>query len=325
VPVIVLVGIDLAVIALYLFYLALLHATKGFATAIGNPFHHGILEAFPLAGLILDIENSITGWVNGEIASVSRTVDQLWQGTLASLIYLVDGVRTLGQAVEDAVRHLYDDALPAYARWAFKQALLVIGDVASPYPTVAAWIHGLDANLRAYVDRQVGNAASNAAADLTSATTTVYQDVLEATTTTLTSAETYADFQIDAAIAPIKGIAQELSAAEGAVAGELPSLPGLGYDDLARVFGGANLERLAGMLGAGAVAGYLVQALTREAGLTDAECRAKVKQICATDPNAWASLLEGLAVLGFAFSLRDLYEVAQPMVSELEPIIARAA
>jgi O-glycosyl hydrolase len=60
------------------------------------------------------------------------------------------------------------------------------------------------------------------------------------------------------------------------------------------------------------------------AGIDRAECAAKVKGICGTDPAAWASLLEGLAVLGFAFSLEELAKVAEPLAYDLAGIIAEA-
>ena len=201
----------------------------------------------------------------------------------------------------------------------------MIGNVAAPYPTVAAWIDGVASDLRAYARGRADAAAQEAADALTSATTTIYQDVLEATTATLTSAEAYADFQVQTVADALDAVRHDLAAAEGAVAGELPALPGLGYDDLRDAFGRLDLERLAGMLGAGALAGYLVQALAREAGLADSECRGKVKQICATDAAAWENLLAGLVALGFAFSLRELYDVARPLVDELAPVIAQAA
>jgi len=325
VPVVLLEGIDLVAIAVFLLLLALLYSLKYTIEPLIGALHSALGWLPGIGSLLGKADAAVTDAINDGIKTVSRVTHDLWAGTLDATIYLVDALRSLGQAVEDSVRHLYDHALPEWARWAIGEAIKVIGDVAAPYPTVAAWIHGLDATLREYARGRADAVAQAAASALTDATTTIYQDVLEATTTTLTSAEAYADFQVQTVADDVTALRHELAAAEGAVAGELPALPGIGYDDLRDAFGRLDLERLAGLLGAGALSGYLVQALAREAGLADAECRGKVKQICATDAAAWENLLAGLVALGFAFSLRELYDVARPLVDELAPVIAQAA
>jgi len=325
VPVVLLEGIDLVAIAVFLLLLAFLYSLKYTITPLLNVLHSALGWVPGVGKLVGDAENAIVGAIDSGITTVSKVAHDLWLGSLDATIYLVDALRSLGAAVEQHVRTLYDESLPAWARWALGESLLVIGVVAAPYPTVAAWIHGIAADLRAYA-RGRADAVAQAAADaLTDATTTIYQDVLEATATTLTSAEAYADFQVQTVADELDAVRRDLAAAEGAVAGELPELPGLGYDALRDAFGRLDLERLAGLLGAGALTGYLVQALAREAGLADAECRGKVKQICATDAAAWENLLAGLVALGFAFSLRELYDVARPLVDELAPVIAQAA
>lgn len=82
---------------------------------------------------------------------------------------------------------------------------------------------------------------------------------------------------------------------------------------------------LAGLVAAVPGLAYLVQALVNEAGLSDAACREKNRGICGVDPLQWASFLEGLALLGFGFSLADLAAAAQPVVVGLEGIIKEAA
>jgi hypothetical protein len=96
-------------------------------------------------------------------------------------------------------------------------------------------------------------------------------------------------------------------------------------DDLATIEGDLGALGTAGLIAALPALATLVHAIATEAGLENAECRGKVKGICATSPNAWADLLGGLVALGFAFSLRELYDVARPLADELAPIIAKAA
>lgn len=69
----------------------------------------------------------------------------------------------------------------------------------------------------------------------------------------------------------------------------------------------------------------LVGVIASESGLENASCRAKVKNVCQTDAAAFADLLGGLAAVGFAFNLSELYEVAEGLVGDLSGVIAQAA
>lgn len=128
-------------------------------------------------------------------------------------------------------------------------------------------------------------------------------------------------------------------AAEAVAAGELAAAEAAGKAALAVVAGVAgaaeagvlDLEHLIDAAGWAALIAsipalaILVNAIATEAGLGNAACRSKVGNICQTDPLAWGNLLAGLAVLGFAFSLKDLYAVAEGLVGDLSGIIAQAA
>lgn len=109
-----------------------------------------------------------------------------------------------------------------------------------------------------------------------------------------------------AALAGVRGIAVD-------VGDELHGIEG--------AFGAAGLAALVASIPAIAT---LVQTIAVETGLENAECRGKVKGICGTDPSAWGELLGGLVAVGFAFNLRELYEVARPLVDELAPIVREA-
>jgi hypothetical protein len=91
------------------------------------------------------------------------------------------------------------------------------------------------------------------------------------------------------------------------------------------------LEAAAGVGGLGLLIAALpnllafVNSLATDAGLANKECRNKVGKICQTNPAQWEGLLAGLVPLGFAFSLHELAALARPLISELEPLIKKAA
>lgn len=118
----------------------------------------------------------------------------------------------------------------------------------------------------------------------------------------------------------------ELHSAVGVVEGEVAQVQdwAAGWiDDLLGRLDGLPIEDILAGAAAGTAAYALAQVIANEAGLGRAECRAKVKQICATDPRAWEHLL-ALAVPLFAFpGLRELIDVASELVPQLaEAVVA---
>jgi hypothetical protein len=101
-------------------------------------------------------------------------------------------------------------------------------------------------------------------------------------------------------------IVAQLAATELAAAGELTDIYNLPADALRDLLDRLDLTKVASM-GAGLVlVRGLVEALTREAGLDSAECRAKNKQICGTPGGEWGDLLAGAAFVTGALSLAEL-------------------
>lgn len=81
------------------------------------------------------------------------------------------------------------------------------------------------------------------------------------------------------------------------------------------------LQQLLDGLAASAALGVLVQTITAEAGLDSAECRGKFKQVCSTDPAAWADLL-ALAGAAVVFpGLSSMFSAAREMFHELMPAV----
>lgn len=118
----------------------------------------------------------------------------------------------------------------------------------------------------------------------------------------------------------------ELHDVAGVVEGEVAQVQdwAAGWiDDLLGRLDGLPIEDLLAGAAAGTAAYAIAQVIANEAGLGRAECRAKVKQICATDPRAWEHLL-ALAIAPFAFpGLRELIDVASELVPQLaEAIVA---
>lgn len=195
------------------------------------------------------------------------------------------------------------------------------------------------------------NAGINAAAGALS-TAEGYTDVakgaaLAAAAGALTTAESYADAAKNVALAAAGGAlvtaeqyaAAEANAAEagaeayaaqaaGAVSSALEAVRSIAVgaeNDLATIEGQYGLLGVAALLASIPAIGTLLNSIATDTGLENEDCRKKVKGICASPTSAWGDLLAGLAATGFAFSLLELAEIAQPIVLELVPVISEAA
>lgn len=178
------------------------------------------------------------------------------------------------------------------------------------------------------LEAAVAAAADAASSALTAARTALEGELTGAISAAADQLHTIAG-ELEAGTAAVAGdaraIAAQLSAVEAAAAGELTDIYNLPADAIRDLLDRLDLTKVAS-IGAGLVlVRGLVNALTREAGLDSAECRAKNKQICATPGNAWSSLLEGLLALGFVASLPELAKIAEGMADELLPIVREAA
>lgn len=96
-------------------------------------------------------------------------------------------------------------------------------------------------------------------------------------------------------------------------------------DDLGKIEGDIGALGTGALIASIPAIATLVHAIATEAGLENASCRSKVKEVCSTDPSAWTGLLEGLLAIGVGFSLAELAAVATPLIREVAPILAEAA
>jgi len=96
-------------------------------------------------------------------------------------------------------------------------------------------------------------------------------------------------------------------------------------EELQTIEGAAGAVGIAALIAAIPAISTLLHAIASEAGLENAECRGKVKQVCGTDPAEWLGLLEGAALLTGALSLRELVPIGRHAIEELGGLIREAA
>ena len=304
---------------------------------IGRPFH----------GIAVAIENGIVGPLDSLRKASEAGVAKGFSGLLASLELIVGVTLLLGLGIFDALTYLWKHALVPLVQL-YLTPVRLVADAAKA--------------LTATLTKTVAHDAARRKAAISSQASTTLKDARSYAKSVATgaehAAERYADTAIaslrsaeDAAVASVVKIANDAKAAglaaaasaertaESVAATALAEAEGAASSALAEVKAIAigatsdltdfeayikSLSIPAALTGSVALATLLTLVLS-ETGLENQSCRSKVKNICGTDPAAWANLLGGLAAIGFAFSLKDLYGVAEGLVGDLSAVIKEAA
>jgi hypothetical protein len=293
---------------------------------------------------------------------VKAALSYLWNQALMPRIHSVtDAISTTAtkawthvQALENTVDQNLTDAetwatgkaagaladAKAYAnKWIDNAVSVLHGDIADALSAAQAYANTAIGKLRAAEDAAIAtavgiaaeakvagvNAAASALSSAEAFASSEAAKAIAAAAGALTTAEQYADARAREAAAA--GIAAA-AGVEQAVTSSLDVVRSIAIDaghelhDLEGIYGALGTATLIASIPAIAT---IVNAIATEAGLENSSCRSKVKDVCRTDPTSWAQLLEGLAALGFAFNLEELYNVATGLVDELVPVIKQAA
>jgi hypothetical protein len=115
---------------------------------------------------------------------------------------------------------------------------------------------------------------------------------------------------------------RQLHGAETALGHRVDDVTGYVDEQFGRVWDrleGIPLQQILEGLAAASVAGALVHVIANEAGLGRAECRSKVKQICATDPSAWSALLDVVGLTVEWVGIVEFVRLAQDFARESLP------
>ena len=311
-----------AMVAVALIILAAIVADK--LSASGGGGFLGILSA-PVQAATSLVHSALNAVSSSVLSSQGGRLAHLIGGTAESLQTLIDYPARLFAGVHAALTYLWHTALPAYVTAKLAPITAAINDVTGRITTdvaslrnaIADAIHttedyadGILRQATAYTDSHVHAAIAEAAS---------YADVAVA------KVRTAEDAAVAHAVAIATTAENDATAAfdqAKAYAGQLVAPVGREVTQLDSYIKGLDVPAIA----AGATAtAALVTALLADTGLSNSECRNKVKGICGTDPNAWVGLLAGIAFMSGALSLREILPPARVIFAATKDLIEQAA
>jgi hypothetical protein len=289
-----------------------------------------------LAGLAdsLELLIGLTGLLG---LGVLKALKYLWGTALSPFIHAITNpIRTTADNalsdVEALTKTVADDLAKAesYADGKATDALnsaksYADTKISAAIATTEGYADNAVAKLRAAEDTAIANAVdlANAAkaagiaaaaavlteaeAKIAAAATTAQLEAVKAESDAeafAASAAAQVEATVDTSISQVKAIAI-------GAAGDLTDFEGY--------IGSLNLPTTIGAVGA--IAALLTVVLS-DTGLGNADCRAKVKGICGTDPLAWAGLLIGITALGIEFDLADIVDAALTILDDTYELLA---
>jgi hypothetical protein len=312
----------LVLIAVTLLLLACVVVIRGMVGVITQGIRSlsvaGIHFGAPLANAIDGVMDHVVGWVQHWLSVEIHWLVVLFDGLTWSITETINGIVAAYGEVARAFDFTFTHAIPHAISTLRNQLTAAIG-------TVETFAHAVRTELRRDVGRIEGEVTSLAhrVPQLIRAAIHAFEvAVVRPIAHGLHDLERFVTHEVvprlGRAESAIGTLYAQIATGVGTIEGVLPHLPHISFDDLEKLWQRVPWRTLGGMLSLGFLTHALLRALTREAGLDSAECRGKVKGICGTHLGAWENLLTGL-IGGLALvDLRELHNICQGLVRELE-------
>lgn len=283
-------------------------------------FISGLVDSLPAA-----IENGLNAVSAAIFGDKIAHLVNLLNGVADSVQTAITYPAALLTGVREAVTYLWHTALPTATATALTPVNKAVSDLAGRVTRDAALVEAkvgaARADAHSYADAKLAEARSYTEAQVASAViaTEAYAD--EAVSK-LRTAEQAAVAQAVSIATTAENDATAAFDQAKAYAGQLVAPVGREVSQLDSYIKGLDVPAIA----AGATAtAALVTALLADTGLSNSECRNKVKGICGTDPNAWVGLLAGIAFMSGALSLREILPPARVIFAATKDLIEQAA
>lgn len=292
---------------------------------LANVLNFSVFGVHPLHNVADAIHNTIVAGCNDGIKTLDKWAIYLFDGLKTVTMALVHGVEDLANGTNDALSYLVHTKVPALVDAAIHDVVKVANNALTRVDSLEKSVAKDVARLDNTIDAKAKAAVLAAGA----ATATAIKSVRNEIGSDVTTLRQEISAAAHGATATAESVASEalnrLQTAENAAIGALDKTVGATGEDLRNLINEIPFTDIAAVIAAVPVLTALVKTLEAETGLENESCRSKVKQICATDPSVWTQLLTDLAPLGLVFSLRELVEVARPIIADTKDAIEHMA
>lgn len=327
--------------------IGLLYSAKYLAEALRALLGFSVAGIRPLGWAIDRLADLIVSGADAGIKGSERVLAGLFNGLVESLELMIGVPILLGLAVKAALVYLWNTAIPAWVRLELKPVRIIADAAKSAVASLATVVARNLAHALDYADSKAAHAisvsegyartvAGTARADAIRYARDAVDELRAAESVAIANAVTIAHDAIRAAheaeqqaVTEATALAhRELAASEAAFGAALAGVKGIAVrteEELANLYGDLGVFGAGALIASIPALATLVHTIATETGLDRAECRAKVKGVCGTDAGQWGDLLAGLGLVVGVLELRELVELARPMVRPAADFIRLAA
>lgn len=314
-------ALDLGAIAGIFFLIGCLFVVAFTFQKLADVLNFSVFGVHPLKNVAVAIEHTIVAGCNDGIAKLEKWAVALESGLIDSfgMLIAIPALALLG--VKAAFQYLWGELVKPLVHAAAKDVRAVATEALELAHTVEKTVGREVARLESMITGAI-KTAEHAAHTFTVQEIATLEHALEreigavqdlipqAVKDAARAADLVTGETLGRIAAGENAAIDALQRAEAATAAEL-------HDALA----GLDKTQLAGLLASVPLLAQLVQTITAESGLDNANCRSKVKNICSTDSSLWGELLGGFVAMEVAFNLRDLIEFGNELVEVIAPEI----
>jgi hypothetical protein len=318
-------GVDLVLLCAVIVLLGLTLAAQYTFQKLADAINVSVVGTHPFAGVSRTLENTIVHWCAVGASALEGTANLLWRGLTWSVSATLQTIMAIPRDIHNAISWLKTHTIVDTVRAALvpinKQLVKLEAEAGAFTKELTSEVTRLDA--------QIKGTATATVHTLEHELTTEISRVEGVISTGLHSLKTTLEADFHHAVSGAEAAGAEainkLRTAENAAIDAIDRAEGATAAELRDFIGKVPLTDIAAATAAIPLLIAAVNVLEAETGLGRAECRAKVKNICGTDPSQWASLLEGLILVGVAFNIEDMINaivgVAERVVPEIESVL----
>lgn len=309
-------GIDIVALCAVIVLIGLTLATQYTFQKLADAINISIVGTHPFASVSRTIEGTIVHWCAVGAKALEGVANDLWRGLTWSIAQTLQALMSIARDVSNAVNYVVAHVIADKIEAALAPINKAINAVAAKIGFVEREISSEVVRLDAKIETTARAVASTASHDLHTAISDVEKELAAGLHTLQTTVAT----DIRQAISTAEGVGQsaldKLRSAEDAAIGAIKKAETATAAELRDLINSTPLDQIEGLLIAVPALAAIVNVLEAETGLGRAECRGKIKNICATDPAKWAGLLDGLALIGVGLSLEQIFRLSAEVADE---------
>ena len=302
-------AVDIVTLLAVFLLIGMLLAVRNTFSLLAVALDVSIVGLHPFRFLSTALESTIIRGCNAGINALNDVAHAMIEGLVWSFTWMVNAIKTGLNYTGEALDYLRNTAIHAVIKAYLAPINKAISDIENGTKAATGELAKEITRIDATIDTKVGAAVTTLERKLGTAVKTVEGDITSQVDSLRKAVDTEIRSMVTTAEAKGSAAVTALGKAESAAIGAIGEAEDATAQKLRDLIHSLPLTDIASVAAAVPLIAAAVQVLEAETGLSNEQCRSKVKNICSTDPNIWAQILGSLVAIGLTFSLKDIVEL----------------